>query len=559
MSDDRAGRIPYRFDRTHDAAAVVEAWSSLAPGEESGVTVGVAGRIMLSRPQGKLAFAELRDNSGSVQLFALASMTERFDEFIRLNLGDWVGATGEVVRTKRGELSVKVASWELLAEARRNFGDKWHGVSDTETRYRQREVDLWANERSRHCSSCAATWCAACASACGTRVSWRWRRRCCTRSPAAPRRGPFVTHHNALDIDFYLRVAPELYLKRLVVGGFDKVFEIGRSFRNEGISPRHNPEFTTLELYQAYADYRDTMVVFEELVAGLAADVCGTTAAAATAGAPLDLTTPWRRAPMTELVAEATGFALDVRSPRDELVRVADRGRSSSPMPAWGPGKLLLEIYEKTTEPELWGPVFVTDYPAEVSPLARRHRDGPELVERYEPVVAGRELGNGFTELIDPDDQRARFEEQAAKARAGDDEESAEIDEDYLRALEYGLPPTSGFGLGVDRLSCCWATCPTSVRSSPSRRCGPSGPEVRRCRVADSTPLRVDAGRGSAHDCTGECRRSGQVLDILGYLSTVPLHLLHIRQSECRGAVEGGIPCAGHGASGRTLTRWFAK
>ena len=219
---------------------------------------------------------------------------------------------------------------------------------------------------------------------------------------------PFVTHHNTFDTDFYLRVAPELYLKRLVVGGFDKVFEIGRSFRNEGISPRHNPEFTTLELYQAYADYTDTMVVFEELVAGLALDVLGTTQLTY-GGRDLDLTTPWRRATMSELVAEATSFTLDVRTPRAELATVAAEVGIEVDA-AWGPGKILLEIYEKTTEPELWGPVFVIDYPAEVSPLARRHRDGPELVERYEPVVAGRELGNGFLpELIDPDDQQARF------------------------------------------------------------------------------------------------------------------------------------------------------
>ena len=450
MSEPTPPEVPYRFDRTHDTAAVVEAWSSLAPGEESGVTVGVAGRIMLLRDQGKAAFAELRDNSGSIQLFARAAETPRFEEFTKRNLGDWVGVTGEVVRTRRGELSVKVGEWSLLAEARRNFGDKWHGVSDVETRYRQREVDLWANERSRQLLRLRSD------------VVRHMRRRLWEQGfvevetpllhPIAggATARPFVTHHNTFDTDFYLRVAPELYLKRLVVGGFDKVFEIGRSFRNEGISPRHNPEFTTLELYQAYADYTDTMVVFEELVAGLAMDVLGTTKLSY-GGRELDLTTPWRRATMSELIAEATGFTLDVRSPRAELAKVAaEVGIEVDD--AWGPGKILLEIYEKTTEPELWGPVFVVDYPAEVSPLARRHRDGPELVERYEPVVAGRELGNGFTELIDPDDQRARFEEQAAKARAGDDEESAEVDEDYLRALEYGLPPTSGFGLGVDRL-----------------------------------------------------------------------------------------------------------
>ncbi len=314
--------IPYRFDRTHQAAEVVEGWSALTDGEESGATVAVAGRIMLSRPQGRLAFAELRDNSGSIQLFAGAKWTARFEEFAKLSLGDWIGAKGEVVRTQRGELSVKVAEWELLAEARRNFGDKWRGVTDTEMRFRQRYVDLWANERSRAILQLRSD------------VVRRLRSRLWEQGfvevetpllhPIAggATARPFVTHHNALDTDFYLRVAPELFLKRLVVGGLDKVFEIGRVFRNEGLSPRHNPEFTILELYQAYADYRDTMVLFEELVAGLALDTLGTTQLTY-GGRPLDLTTPWRRAPMAELIGEATGL----QHRRADAPRRAGEGR----------------------------------------------------------------------------------------------------------------------------------------------------------------------------------------------------------------------------------------
>jgi lysyl-tRNA synthetase, class II len=246
-----------------------------------------------------------------------------------------------------------------------------------------------------------------------------------------------------------LRIAPELYLKRLVVGGYEKVFEIGRVFRNEGISPRHNPEFTILELYQAYADYLDLAKLIESLVSWLAVELTGSTVLVYQ-GRELDLTPPWRRATMAELVTEATGEPADVHTPVEQLRRrlVAAGG---DPQDGWGAGKLLLELYEKTTEPDIWGPVFVMDFPAEVSPLARRHRDDPELVERFEPIVSGRELGNAFSELVDPDDQRARFEAQAAAHAAGD-EEAMEVDEDYLRALEYGLPPTAGLGIGVDRL-----------------------------------------------------------------------------------------------------------
>jgi len=442
--------IPYRYEVTHTAAQVVAGWGGLGVGAESGDTVSVAGRLMFLRAQGKVAFGELRDSSGSIQLFAQVDTTEHLAEFVKLSLGDWIGARGEVVRTKRGELSVKVREWTLLAEARRSFGDKHRGISDVETRYRQREVDLWANESTRRTLEIRG------------QIVRRMRERLWDQGfvevetpilhpiPGGAVARPFVTHHNALDTDLYLRIAPELYLKRLVIGGFEKVFEIGRLFRNEGISPRHNPEFTTLELYWAYADYTDLMVLFEELVAGIALDVVGTTVLEYQ-GRPLDLTPPWRRATMVELIGETTGNNVHVRTDRDELARLLE-STGATVDPSWGPGKLLAEYYEKSTEPELWGPVFVVDFPQEVSPLARRHRDGPDLVERFEPVLAGRELGNAFSELIDPDDQRGRFVEQAARHAAGDDEAMV-LDEEYLRAMEYGLPPTAGLGLGIDRLA----------------------------------------------------------------------------------------------------------
>ncbi len=442
--------VPYRFEVTHAASEIAQRWGGLSAGEESGDVVSVAGRVMLLRTQGKVAFAQLRDSSGAVQLFAQSGVTEDLDGFVRLNLGDWIGARGQVVRTRRGELSVQVREWVLLAPARRSFGDKWRGVSDVETRYRQREVDLWANETTRHTLGIRSELVRALRErmwALGF-VEVETPMLHVVHSGGEAR--PFRTHHNALGLDLYLRVAPELYLKRLVVGGFEKVFEIGRNFRNEGISPRHNPEFTMLEAYWAYADYEDVMVLFEQLVAGVAADVLSTTELTYQ-GRPLDLTPPWRRATMTELIYEHTGNSLSVRTPRDELAELlASTGATVEE--SWGPGKLLAEYYEKTTETELWGPVFVCDFPEEVSPLARRHRDGPGLVERFEPVVAGRELGNAFSELVDPDDQRERFAAQAARRAAGDEEAMA-LDEEYLRAIEHGLPPTGGLGLGVDRLA----------------------------------------------------------------------------------------------------------
>jgi lysyl-tRNA synthetase, class II len=441
---------PYRFEVTATAAQLRTAHDGLAEGEETGISVTVAGRVMLHRAQGKLAFATLRDGSGGeIQLFALAAVTDDFEAFGKISLGDWVGATGEVVKTKRGELSVKVASWTMLAETRRSFGDKWKGITDVDTRYRQRYVDLWANPDTRRTFlqrsrivSLARRWLEG-------RDFVEVETPIFHPIPGGALARPFVTHHNALDLELYLRIAPELYLKRLVVGGFERVFEIGRTFRNEGIGHRWNPEFTMLELYQAYADYGDMMALTEDLVVHLATELHGTTVLEFE-GAPLDLTPPWRRATMAELIEEHTGFLPDVRMPIEDLRRACDE-HGVEHEPSWGTGKLMLEIYEKTVETALRDPVFVCDYPVEVSPLARDHRELPGMTERFELVVAGREIANAFTELVDPDEQRARLEDQA-RVKAGGDDEAMAVDEDYLRALEYGLPPTGGLGIGIDRL-----------------------------------------------------------------------------------------------------------
>jgi lysyl-tRNA synthetase, class II len=458
-----SGAIPYRFEKTHDAAALRARYGSLPPGQETGEKVAVAGRIMLARRQGRVAFLPLRDWTGQVQLYAGADFTAGFEDFTKLSLGDWVGAEGEVVTTRRGELSVKVTGWVLLAPARRGFGDKWRGVSDPETRFRQRYVDLWAGGSEQTATGPRETLLLR------SRMISLMRRFLEDRGfvevetpvlqpiPGGAAVNPFVTHHRALDAELYLRVAPELYLKRLVVGGMERVYEIGRVFRNEGLDPRHNPEFTMLEAYQAYADYTDMMSLIEELVASLATELLGTTTLPY-GGREVELAAPWPRSTLVELVAEQTGLDLEVDMGQARL-REAARSLGVPVEERWGPGQILFTIYEKTTEPGLWGPVHVCDYPKEVSPLARGHRDKPGYVERFESVVAGRELANAYSELTDPDEQQARLVEQAALRTAGE-EEAMLVDQDYVRALDYGLPPTGGLGLGVDRLAMLFTGAP---------------------------------------------------------------------------------------------------
>ncbi|HCB36686.1 MAG TPA: lysine--tRNA ligase [Acidimicrobiaceae bacterium] len=444
------GPAPPAFKPDTTTAEIAARWADLPPGTETDHTVAVAGRLLLRRVQGKLAFGTLDDAAGRIQLFAPAAGTPNFDDFCDRNLGDWLGVSGVVMTTRRGELSVRVDDWRLLAPALHPFPDKWHGITDPDVRFRRRYVDLWVSPDARRVFEARSA------------IVSLTRRRLeelafvevetpvFHPTPGGALARPFETRHEALGIDLYLRVATELYLKRLVVGGFTRVFELGRVFRNEGLSTRHNPEFTMLELYEAYADYGDVMDLVEDLVAHLAREVVGDTTTTF-GGRELDWTPPWPRRTMAELVSEHAGEPLSVRTGRDRLAAAA-AAADVAVEASHGPGAILMSLYEKLVEPQLWGPVFVTDYPVEVSPLAQRRADEPLLTERFEAVAAGRELANGFTELTSPTEQRARFEEQAAARAAGDDEAMA-VDEDYLRALEFGLPPTGGVGIGIDRLT----------------------------------------------------------------------------------------------------------
>ena len=467
--------VPYTFDRTHSTAEVHQSFDeSVETGQHTEHKVSVAGRLMLRRGQGKLAFGQLHDSSGQIQLFAPVDVTPNFEDFTSLSLGDWLGVTGTVMKTRKGELSIQVEEWVVLAEAKRQFPDKWHGLQDTDTRYRQRYVDLWVTPEARAALIMRSK-------VVGRIRSWLHEQDFMeVETPVLhPILGgatakPFSTHYNALDMDMYLRIAPELYLKRLIVGGFEKIFEISRNFRNEGLSPRHNPEFTAIEIYQAYGDYNTFMELMENLVSTLALELTGSMVLQYQ-GRELDLTPPWPRRKLVDLVSEAVGEEVSLETSFDRLKELAVKFCGHCD-PEWGKGKILLELYEKTVETELWNPIFVADMPKEVSPLARDHRSVEGMTEHVDAVVAGRELGPIYTELVDAAEQRARLEDQVRLGKTGDDE-AMQMDEDFLRALEYGMPPTAGLGLGIDRLVMMLADVPNikDVLAFPQLR--PEQPE----------------------------------------------------------------------------------
>lgn len=455
-----AGVDPYpsRFDRTATAGELHGRFGDLGPQTETDVSVRVAGRVLLARRMGKLIFLTVQDDSGTVQLFvSRADLGEGpFDAVADLDLGDWVGAEGTVMTTKTGELSVRAATVTLLAKAVRPLPDKWRGLSDTDTRFRQRYVDLIVNEEARQTFRVRHRTIAAFRRQLDDEGYVEVETPVLQTEVGGAAARPFVTHHNALDQQMYLRIALELHLKRLVVGGIERVYEIGRVFRNEGISTRHNPEFTMVEVYRALADFDDMIGVAERMICRAALEATGsyTVAHPERAGASIDLTPPWPRRSIVDLVAEYTGRTVSVHDDVADLRRTCD-DLGVSYEAWWGPGRLVYAIFDKRVEEHLGHdrPLFATGYPAEVSPLAKPTPGEPENTDRFELFVGGRELANGYSELNDPVRQRAMFEAEVTAAEHGDDEAQRSVDEDYLRALEYGLPPTGGLGIGIDRVA----------------------------------------------------------------------------------------------------------
>jgi lysyl-tRNA synthetase class 2 len=426
-------------------SAIREHHPELPAGEETESHYRLAGRIAARRGHGKASFIDLVDRSGRMQLHARQDVLgdDSYERLLSLDLGDLIGVDGVAMATRRGELSLRVDDWALLAKSLRAPPEKFHGLEDTETRYRQRELDLIANEEARELFILRSKVIRAVRKWLDDHGFYEVETPVLQPLYGGALARPFTTHFNALDSDFYLRIATELYLKRLIVGGLEKVYELGKDFRNEGLSHKHNPEFTMVEWYEAYADYEDEARTLEELVSHVAREVGY--------DGEIDFTTtPWRRVTLKDAIEEKTGLnVLELRD-RDALVAAArEKGIELDPTETWP--QLVDDLLSKHVEPDIKDPTFVMDYPVELSPFAKAHRSEPGLVERFEAFAGGMEFANAFTELNDPDEQRARFEEQKRQLAAGD-EETQPYDEDFVRALEHGMPPTGGLGMGIDRL-----------------------------------------------------------------------------------------------------------
>lgn len=451
LADKGINPYPYSYNKDANAHDLQEKYKDLAVGEETEDYYSVAGRIMAMRNSGM--FIDLMDASGKIQVFChKENMDEELIKTLKLvDIGDIVGFYGSIRRTPRGELSIKVKNYKLLSKALLSLPEKFHGLTDVETRFRQRYVDMIVNEESRDTLRKRSL------------IVQKIRQYLTAQgfleveTPMLhPQAGgatarPFITHHNTLDMEMYLRIAPELYLKRLMVGGLsEKVFEINRSFRNEGLSPKHNPEFTMLELYQAYVDYNEMMALTENMVSTIAQEVLGTMKIKY-GEHEIDLTPPWDRKTMLGAIKEYTGIDFNAFYTAKEAAEKAEgMGIEVEDTDNWG--QILDKIFEEKVEPHLIQPIHIIDYPRDISPLAKVHRDNDRLTERFETRVNGWEIANAFSELTDPIDQRNRFEAQA-RAKAQGDDEACDIDEDYINALEYGLPPTGGMGMGIDRLT----------------------------------------------------------------------------------------------------------
>ena len=457
----KAGLNPYAYQwkSTAHAQQLQEQYADLAPGEEISAEVAIAGRIIARRILGKLAFFNLQDETGTIQLYldkkriseTMAAVPNAFNTVIKLtDTGDILGAKGTIKRTERGELSIYVNEYEILTKSLLPLPDKWHGLTDVEKRYRQRYVDLIVNPEVRQTFRRRAQITAAIRRYLDQEGFIEIETPVLQSEAGGADARPFITYHNTLEMELYLRIATELHLKRLIVGGFEKVFELGRIFRNEGVSTKHNPEFTSIEIYQAYADYYDMMELTENIIVNAAQDVLGTLKITYQ-DREINLTPPWRRVTMHELVQEITGVDLNSFEDFESARIAAENAGIGVPEDCKTIGKLLNEAFEQKVEETLIQPTFVLDFPVEISPLAKPHRSKTDLVERFELYVVGRELANSFSELTDPIDQRQRLEAQALKKAAGDLEAQG-VDEDFLTALEYGMPPTGGLGIGIDRL-----------------------------------------------------------------------------------------------------------